>query len=512
MLDFLVKKGAPLRLSKRKPHLHQLLQFALDCGPSGEGETLERVQYIVGAGYDLQHSSFPTASFLEACESSRIFEHLYRNGAQLRPGSPLAAWIHIDGGLGLCEKMLKAGADPNAYARYNRIRWAETPLQAAAWKCSLDVVELLIKAGSDVNAPAKGQDGLTALQASCTHLPDTLEDRDRQLRITHLLLAHGADINAAPGFGKGRTALQGAAESGNLAAAKLLLFHRPMADVNAPPCAQSWSQIANDNLQDNLQCEKWEIGTALDLAARHGRLDMVKLLLNCNALSHCRGETGYDGAIKEARYRGNLAVADLILQHAEDARRSGTTPYLPKSQRTWREYNYQWDPDENSQYSEDKEESATSSDIDDLDAPEDVWERNAIGCLSSDIHEDDDSSAAAHDHDAHDLAYSLAHGDFQVALANDTNAWTAHGFWDLTQGEDLMKMCHFQTLSQEVDFDAVTNCNAAMESDMSLHYQTGQEAFGQYADPQDLEYGSIDVFTYAGLPDRDVMEVEEDDE
>lgn len=81
---------------------------------------------------------------------------------------------------------------------------------------------------------------------------------------------------------------------------------------------------------------------------------MVKLLLNCNGLSHYWGKTGYDGAIQVARNAGYLAVADLISQHAEDAKQSGTSPDLSQPPRCWYEYGYESGPGEASDNSEDE--------------------------------------------------------------------------------------------------------------------------------------------------------------
>lgn len=392
MLNFLVMKGAPLRLSKKKPHLHHLLQFTLrSCGNAPDSAYMERVRYIVEAGYDPQITPFPTGPLLEACCSMQVFEYLYNKGAQLRPGSPLAVWINMGGRIGLCREMLDAGASPNLYARYNRPRMLKTPLQVAARNCRMDVVELLLEAGSDVNAPAKGSSGFTALQASCRFRIDSLEDQQRKLRVICTLLSHGADVNAAPARVGGRTALQEAAVSGDLTVAKLLLFNNPMADVNAPPC-ESWISDAEDQ---DVGYEEPNLGTALDLAAGRGRLDMVKLLLNCNGLSHHWGNTGYDGAIQVARNTGYLAVADLIRQHAEDANRSGTSPDLSQPSRHWYEYGYESGLYEALEFSED-DESILSSNDDELS--EDDCENNAVGCTSSGTHPSD-SFSAAYDHD-----------------------------------------------------------------------------------------------------------------
>lgn len=135
-----------------------------------------------------------------------------------------------------------------------------------------------------------------------------------------------------------------------------------MADVNAPPCSPK--KFNFDGVS----------GSALDIAAEFGGIEMVKLLLNCNALSDTRGETGYDGAINLAIEEGHLAVADLVRQHTKDAERSDTkSPYLSQPARDWH-YGYELDPNEDSEYSgwgtctdeqtdtEDEADSAASTD------------------------------------------------------------------------------------------------------------------------------------------------------
>lgn len=381
MLNFLIEKGAPLRLSKKKQHLHHLLQLTLDnWGWLQAAETMERVQYIIGAGCNLWDSPFPTAPLLESSGCLQVFEYLYHHGAQLQPGSPLAVWITMGGGIQLCREMLQAGADPNAYTRYDRnpfkgLRRRRSPLQAAAWTCNIEIVELLLLAGSDINAPAKGYNGFTALQACCRLRTYSSHDQQRKLKTIQTLIAHGANVNAAPTRIKGKTALQEAAASGDLAVAELLLFHNPMADVNAPPYTHVFSRAADNGSI----CQKPKVGTALDLAAGKGRIDMVKLLLNCNALSHYRGKTGYDGAIQEAKGKGHLAVADLICQHADIVERSDTSPRLSQPARNCHVSGYKLEQDESSAQSRAEEASTSYSDTDQADSSKDLGEGDEVG-------------------------------------------------------------------------------------------------------------------------------------
>lgn len=435
MLKHLVGSGAPLRLSEKKPHLHHLLQLILDFynwERLGEGEIMDVVRYIVGEGYDPRNSPYPTAPLLEACRSTRVFEYLYQKGAQLRPGSPLATWISMGGGIELCREMLKAGAEPNAYSRDEESLTLRTPLQAAARECSVEIVELLLQEDSEVNAPAEGMQGYTALQATCGSWPNSLEGQEQKLRTIRLLLAHDADVNAAPACLGGKTALQEAAASGDLTVAKMLLFHNPMADVNAPPCALAYSRSARSHTEPRL-------GRALDYAAGNGRIDMVKLLLNCNALSHYREKTGYDGAIDEARDKGHFTIADLIQQHAEDVIRSGTSPDLSQPWRDHHEYGYKWGQDEGSEYSDDDQESAQSSDTDEPGLNEEDWFQEAVGHGSFDIHEGDPAPAAL-DPDVHNSTNSLSCEEVLAATADDTSTWLDQGSLSLTQDQDLTEI------------------------------------------------------------------------
>ncbi|KAK0636444.1 ankyrin repeat-containing domain protein, partial [Bombardia bombarda] len=82
-----------------------------------------------------------------------------------------------------------------------------TPLQKAVETGNLELVNVLLNAGADVNAPAARARGGTALQlaAICGFL-----------EIADILVEAGANINASPGEVDGRTALEGAAEHGRI--------------------------------------------------------------------------------------------------------------------------------------------------------------------------------------------------------------------------------------------------------------------------------------------------------
>lgn len=88
------------------------------------------------------------------------------------------------------------------------------PLQTAVTSGNLELVELFLSAGANVNARIAPDAGATALQISCIK---------GSIGITNLLISHGADVNAAGAGRNGRTALEGAAEHGRLDTVQLLL-------------------------------------------------------------------------------------------------------------------------------------------------------------------------------------------------------------------------------------------------------------------------------------------------
>lgn len=523
MLEFLIKKGAPLRLSERMPQLHHLLQFILVqrgslVDPDEEPRIQETVEYVMRAGH--KDTLFWPSSLLEFCRSTVTFEQLFRRGVQLQPGSPLAQWIELDGGIGLVREMLTAGASPNAYTRHCPFRSQHSPLQAAAYNLRVDIVELLLEEGADVNAPPKGEfwPG-TALQAVCrplrrTSLSGTSAHGDK-LKIIQLLLAWGADVNAAPMRKNGQTALQATAAEGDLAAAKLLLLHNPMADVNAPPC-QGKKTVLDGSIP-------LELGTPLDLAAKNGRLDMVKLLLSCNALSHRRGEDGYDGAIFLAEQEGHLAVADLIREHAKDDQRWQLgNPYLSEPPRHWSEYGYKRDLDEDSECSYD---SVSTDIIDAFDTSlgtdpgiphrTDESSRNSTGTdpnVSYNTDEEEPSGAAqetqlvvhpeanqevlseaVYHYDVGNSTQPLTHDALSTAAALENNTRTDQ--WGLALEYGGTDVSALYPLYASHPWDQM-DLDTSMDLGMSLGGGVGQAIGAQHAGCFDYELGAPDRLVY----------------
>ncbi|KAK3365827.1 ankyrin repeat-containing domain protein [Lasiosphaeria ovina] len=91
-----------------------------------------------------------------------------------------------------------------------------TAFQRAVECAKLDMMQILLEAGANINAPASGCFGATALQIAAIK---------GHLGIAKQLLDLGADPNARRAASNGRTALEGAAEHGRIDMIELLLQH-----------------------------------------------------------------------------------------------------------------------------------------------------------------------------------------------------------------------------------------------------------------------------------------------
>ncbi|KAI0530089.1 ankyrin repeat-containing domain protein, partial [Xylaria digitata] len=88
-----------------------------------------------------------------------------------------------------------------------------------------ELVVQLLKRGANINQPAVGYIGRTALQGTCELEPPSIKDRTRKLDLVKFLIDQGADVNASAARYQGMTALQIAARLGDIGTALILLEH-----------------------------------------------------------------------------------------------------------------------------------------------------------------------------------------------------------------------------------------------------------------------------------------------
>jgi ankyrin repeat protein len=171
-------------------------------------------------------------------------------------------WAARNGDAALVDRLLKAGANAKTANRYGL-----TPIAVACETGSAAVVERLLKAG--VSANATGPLGETALH-TCARGGHTAAAR--------LLVTSGATIDVVESW-RGQTPLMWAAANGHAETVRLLV--EAGADVNARSALQTWERQRTAEPRD-----KWLPPgglTPLLFAAREGRVDVVKVLINAKA-------------------------------------------------------------------------------------------------------------------------------------------------------------------------------------------------------------------------------------
>ena len=212
----------------------------LELCESGDARRVEEA-IMNGANVNAKNKYGKTA-LMEAARNKHadVAELLLKHGADVNAkdnnGSTALMWAADSGTTYVAELLLKHGADVNA-----KDNNGSTALMWAADSGTTYVAELLLKYGADVNA--KDNDGKTVLMwamwtglnvraygvdivlKTCMLLPTIFSP----IELVELLLKHGADVNAQDKDGD--TALMDAALIGRTNFAELLLKHG--ADVNA---------------------------------------------------------------------------------------------------------------------------------------------------------------------------------------------------------------------------------------------------------------------------------------
>lgn len=181
------------------------------------------------------------------------------------------------GNIAQVKTILKGGADAN-----HKFSLDWTPLMWAAYWGRLEMAELLLDSGADVNA--QDQYGATALLHAAWK-PDSLP-------MIRLLVERGADVNARNGYDV--TALKMAVDHGNAEMVKYLL------DKGA-----------------NVNTKLTDRSTPLMWAAIPGRLEVARILLERGADVHAKAANG-STALTWAALTGNADIVKLLKAHGAE--------------------------------------------------------------------------------------------------------------------------------------------------------------------------------------------------
>ena len=220
-----------------------------------------------------QHTPLTYAIFNERLE---IVEELIKSGANVdqkddQDWTPLIAAIHKNN-----LKIVTLLATNRA--NFNSIYFGWTPITIAirVFKCSIEVVECLIKFGADVNQ--EDNNGWTPLVASIAH---------QNLEITRILTTNGANINFIDSGG--RTPLCNAVGVQNMEIVKFLVENG--ADVNIhngnggtsfhETIIRKYTKTFNYFLDNGANLALRTVNfrnNSLELAMKHNRTDMLKQL------------------------------------------------------------------------------------------------------------------------------------------------------------------------------------------------------------------------------------------
>ncbi|HLI82554.1 MAG TPA: ankyrin repeat domain-containing protein [Bryobacteraceae bacterium] len=233
-------------------------------------------------------------------------------------GTTALHWAVRANDLELADILLRAGARA---AAANQL--GATPMQLAAMNGNAAMLERLIQAGADPNAPLSPTGDTALMMAARTGKPDAVR----------VLLDRGANINAKETWG-GTTALMWAASERHPEAVRLLVERG--ADVNAKsyfvPSAsgRGFEGTAPVAPAPDQKTEEFASGwmTPLMFAAREDDLESARILIQAGADVNAVGGDGKD-ALGLALFNGSYDVASLLVDSHADVNHADAQRFTP---------------------------------------------------------------------------------------------------------------------------------------------------------------------------------------
>lgn len=239
------------------------------------------------------------------------------NGTQV-DGTTALHWAVRANDLPLADLLLRNGARPSAANEAGA-----TPMLLATQNGNAAMVERLLAAGADPNAPLTKTSDTALMMAARTGKVDAVK----------VLLDHGAQVNAHETWG-GTTALMWAVSEHHADVVKLLIEHG--ADVNAisyfVPSASGRGFEGTTPVppKPNQPIEEFASGmlTPLMFAARENDLDSARLLVKAGANLNAQAADGKD-ALSLALFDGSYDVADFLLDSHANVNQKDAQRFTP---------------------------------------------------------------------------------------------------------------------------------------------------------------------------------------
>jgi ankyrin repeat protein len=239
------------------------------------------------------------------------------NAAQV-DGTTALHWAVERDDIELADLLIRAGARVDA-----RTREGVMPLQLAAVNGSAQMLDRLLKAGADPNAPLTAASDTAVMMAARTGKPDAIR----------VLVEGGANVNAKESWG-GTTALMWAVSEGHALAAQALIAAG--ADVNA---RSNYVAAANGRGFEGRtpvanraepKTEEFASGwlTPLTLAAREGDVELARILLDAGADVNTVAGDGKT-ALAVAIFNGTYDVASLLVDRKADVNKADAQRFTP---------------------------------------------------------------------------------------------------------------------------------------------------------------------------------------
>jgi uncharacterized protein len=232
-------------------------------------------------------------------------------------GTTALHWAVQANDLETCDLLIHAGANVSAA---NKI--GATPLLLAATNGSAAIMEKLLQAGANANAPLT-QSGDTALM---------LSSRAGRLDAVKVLLDHGANVNAKETWG-GTTALMWAVSEKHRDIVKFLIEHGADLNVRSNFVPSASGRGFEGTLPVSTKptgAEEFSSGllSALMIAARDGDLDSARFLIKAGADVNLTAGDGKD-ALGLALFDGNYEVASLLIDSHADVNHADAQRFTP---------------------------------------------------------------------------------------------------------------------------------------------------------------------------------------